>query len=273
VSLLFDAYGDLADHRFPPEGLPAIVGRARECGVGGALIAGTRLETSRRAIQVAERFAGEWDVWAAVGVCPAAAASVNEETVTALHRMAQARRVRAITAGLHLTQALPPRRVQEPALEALLQLCQWLTLPIVLHAGPESSARLVEVVRANRNLFGSGLVHDFNGTVEEMKAYLDLGLAVSVSGRVTDRQQGARIRAVLPEIPLERLLLETNAPHSPPKPHHRQTDRSEPAFLADVLKEVAHLRHTPAGPLGETLTANARRLFALETAPQPNNCS
>lgn len=261
---LFDGYADLVDHRFPPDELPEIVARAREHGVAGALLAGTRLETSRRAIQVAERFAGEWDGWAAVGIAPAAAGSVNEETVTALHRMGQARRVRAVTAGLDLTPGLPPRRVQEPALEALLQLCQWLSLPIVLHAGPESSARLVELVRANRYLFDRGLVHDFNGTAAELKAYMDLDLAVGVSGRVTDREQGARIRSLLPEIAVDRLLLETNTPHRPPKPHHRQTDRSEPAFLADVLKEVAHLRHTPAGPLGEVLTANARALFALD---------
>jgi TatD DNase family protein len=270
---LFDGHAGLADGRFPPAELPAIVARAREAGVGGALIVGTRLETSRRAIQVAERFAGEWDAWAAVGVHPAAAGSVNEETVTALHRMAQARRVRAITAGLDLSPGLPPRRVQEAALEALLQLCQWLTLPVVLHAGPESSARLVEIVRANRHLFGGGVVHDFNGTAGELKAYLDLDLSVSVSGRVTDRQEGARIRVVLPEIPVERLLIETDAPHHPPKPHHRHTDRSEPAFLADVLKEVAHLRHTPAAPLGEAVTENALLFFGLAAPSHASNCS
>jgi TatD DNase family protein len=263
---LFDGYAGLADVGFPPAELPGLVARAREAGVGGALVVGNSIESSRRAIQVAERFAAEWEVWAAVGVHPSAAASVNEETVTALHRMAQARRVRAITAGLDLAPGLPPRRVQEPALEALLQLCQWLDLPVVLHAGPESGPRLAELLQANRDRFSAGVIHDFNGTPEELEAYRSLGLSISVSGRVTDRRQGARVRAVLPEIPVERLLIETSAPDHPPKPHHRQTDRSEPAFLPDVLKEVAHLRHTPAAPLADAVTRNARLLFRLEHA-------
>jgi TatD DNase family protein len=261
---LFDGYAGLADICFRPAELPGVVAQARVAGVSGALVAGDSLTSSRRALQVAERFAAEWDVWAAVGVHPPAAASVNEETVTALHRMAQARRVRALTAGLDLSPGLPPRRVQEPALEAHFQLCQWLDLPVVLHAGAESGTRLVELVRANRDQLPAGVIHDFNGTPEELEAYLALDLSISVSGRVTDRQHGARVRTLLPEIPVERLLIETNAPCHPPKPHHRQVDRSEPAFLPDVLKEVAHLRHTPAAPLGEAVTRNARRLFRLE---------
>jgi TatD DNase family protein len=263
---LFDGYAGLADIGFPPAELPAVLARAREAGVGGALVVGNSIDSSRRAIQVAERFAAEWEVWAAVGVHPSAAASVNEETVTALHRMAQARRVRAITTGLDLAPGLPPRRVQEPALESLLQLCQWLDLPVVLHAGADNGARLAELLRANRDRFPAAVIHDFNGTPAELEAYLSLGLSVSVSGRVTDRQQGARVRAVLPEIPVDRLLIETNAPYHPPKPHHRRTDRSELAFLPDVLKEVAHLRHTPAAPLADAVTRNARLLFRLEHA-------
>jgi TatD DNase family protein len=181
--------------------------------------------------------------------------------------MAQARRVRAVTAGLDLAPGLPPRRVQETALEAMLQLCQWLDLPLVLHVGERSSRRLIEIVAANRELFTAGVIHDFNGTPEEVGRYLTLDLFVSISGRVTDRREGARVRTLLPDIPKARLLVETNAPHHPPKPHHLRTDRSEPAFLPDVLKEVAHLRHTPAAPLAEAVTRNARALFQLERSP------
>lgn len=260
---LFDSHLRLADPRFPPAELPAIVAQARGAGVAGGLVTGTSLEASRRAVQAAERFAGEWDLWAAVGAHPAAAASIHEETITALHRMGQARRVRAISAGLDLTPGNPPRRVQEAALEALLQLAGWLDLPVTLQAGAGAGPRLLERLRAHRDLFPGGVLHDFNGTADALGAVIALDLSVGVSGRVTDRQAGALIRAVLPTIPAERLLIETDAPDQPPKPHHRETDRSEPAFLPDVLKEVAHLRHTRAEPLGETVSDNARRLFRL----------
>src|SRR5262249_49194794 len=103
-----------------------------------------------------------------------------------------------------------------------------------------------------------------NGNPEALEAYLALGLSLGVSGRVTDRREGAPIRDLLPQIPLDRLLIETDAPAHPPKPHHRTAHRSEPAFLSDVLTEVAHLRHTRAEALGEAVTRNARRLMRLD---------
>lgn len=259
---MFDSYTGLAE--LPKAELPGIVARARAAGVAGALVAGGSVDASRRAIQIAERFGSEWEIWAAVGIRPAAAGSVNEETITALHRMGQARRVRAVVAGLDIAPGQPPRRVQETALDAMLQLCQWLELPVLLHYGAESSTRLFERLHAGRDLFTTGVLHDFNGTPPELESALALGLSVSVSGRVTDRKDGARIRALLPDIPLDRLLIETNTPHHPPKPHHLRTDRSEPAFLPDVLKEVAHLRHVPAAPLAEAVTANARRVIGID---------
>src|SRR5947209_14862254 len=96
ATALFAVCACLAALRFSRQELPRLVDRAREAGVGGALVPGANLETSRRAIQVAERLAGEWDLWPAVGVHPTAAGTVHEETVTALHRMGRARRVRAI---------------------------------------------------------------------------------------------------------------------------------------------------------------------------------
>jgi TatD DNase family protein len=259
---LLDSHARLADPRFQPQELPHLVQRARAAGVGGILVVGTSLESSRRAIQLAERLAPDWEAWAAVGVHPAAAASVNEETITALHRMGQARRVRALAAGLDLSPAAPARRVQEAALEALLQISQWLDLPVTLHDGGAAEP-LVARLRIHRELLAAGWIHDFNGSPEALETYLALGLSIGVSGRVTDRREGARVREVLTAIPVDRLLIETDAPAHPPKPHHRTTDRSEPAFLPDVLKEVAHLRHTPAEPLGEAVTQNARRLLRL----------
>ncbi len=262
---LFDTHARLGDPQFPPAELPQLVARARAAGVGGSLAVGSSLEASRRAIQTAERFAAEWDVWAAVGVYPAAAASLNEETVTALHRMGQARRVRAVAAGLDLTPGAPPRRVQEMAFEALLQVAGWLELPVVLHDGQagDGTARLAERLRLLPGPSAGGWIHDFNGTAATLEAFLALGLSIGVSGRVTDRRAGARVRESLPAIPLDRLLLETDAPAHPPKPHHRTTNCSEPAFLADVLKEVANLRHTSAAALGEAVSGNARRLLRL----------
>jgi TatD DNase family protein len=228
---LFDTHARLADPRFLPVELPDLTARARMAGVASILVVGVSLEASRRAIQLAERLAPEWDAWASVGVHPAAAGSINEETITALHRMGQARRVRALAAGLDLSPAAPPRRVQEAALEALLQLSQWLDLPVALHDGGNAGP-LIARLHAHQELFSASWVHDFNGTPEALEAYLALGLSVAVSGRVTDRREGAGIRDLLPDIPLDHLLIETDAPaHPRSRTTERPTAASPRSFL------------------------------------------
>jgi TatD DNase family protein len=110
-----------------------------------------------------------------------------------------------------------------------------------------------------------GVAHCFTGGPAELEAYLDLDLYIGVTGWVCDERRGADLRAAVPRVPLERLLVETDAPYLlprdlEPKPRGR---RNEPAYLAHVVERIAALRGEPLDTVARATTANAERLFGL----------
>jgi TatD DNase family protein len=121
---------------------------------------------------------------------------------------------------------------------------------------------MIKVARAG---LAGGVAHCFTGGAVELEAYLDLDLYIGVTGWVCDERRGAELRAALPRVPLERLLVETDAPYLlprdlEPKPRGR---RNEPAYLAHIVERIAALRGEPVDIVTRATTANAERLFGL----------
>jgi TatD DNase family protein len=126
----------------------------------------------------------------------------------------------------------------------------------------------VALLRPVRERLVGGVAHCFTGGPTELAAYLDLDLYVGVTGWVCDERRGAELRAAVPLIPLDRLLLETDAPYLlprdlAPKPRSR---RNEPRVLTHVLERVAALRNEPVDVVAAATTSNAERLFGLGRA-------
>ncbi len=123
----------------------------------------------------------------------------------------------------------------------------------------------MEILRKARPGLVGGVAHCFTGGVSELEAYLELDLYIGVTGWICDERRGHDLRAALPEIPLDRLLLETDAPYLlprdlDPKPRSR---RNEPAYLAHILERVASALSLAPDEVAETTTRNAERLFRL----------
>jgi TatD DNase family protein len=136
--------------------------------------------------------------------------------------------------------------------------------PVFLHER-DAHEELVAMLTPVRASLASGVAHCFTGGPEELAAYLELDLYIGITGWVCDERRGAALRAAVPRIPLDRLLLETDAPYLlprdlAPKPTGR---RNEPQFLAHVLERVAALRELPVELVAQASTANAERLFGL----------
>jgi len=222
-------------------------------GVGGGLAA------PREAVALA---AAEPDVFAVVGVHPHDVAAMADDDWPALEELARQPRVVGIgETGLDYYYDHSPREQQRAAYRRFIAMARAARLPIVSHvrdAHAEAAAILREAGA------GDGVIHCFSGGVAEARAYLDLGQHLSFSGILTFKNAG-NLREAAAFAPLDRILIETDAPYLAPVPHRGR--KNEPAFITETLVALAAVRGAPAAEVDTATTANARRLFGL---PSPS---
>jgi len=149
--------------------------------------------------------------------------------------------------------------LQARVLESHLAVARDLALPVILHIY-RAHGRALELLKAWGPLSAGGIVHSYSGSVDLVKRYLDLNLFISFAGAVT-RLNAKRPKAAALAVPLERLLLETDAPEQ--SPEGANSSRNEPAHLVHTLRSVASLHGLPEKQLAVTTTANARRIYGF----------
>lgn len=263
---MFDAHNHLDDRRLDGE-RETLLSRARAVGVRGFVVAGVDQPGWERQAELART---EPDVFVCYGLHPWAAASLDDGAVDAqleaLEVLSAAPPTGAEPVGWgelgldyskRLDRATRPR--QQRAFEAQLRAAIRLDLPLVLH-----------VVRAHEDVLralsevgvpeAGGMVHSFSGSREVSERYLRLGLHLSLSGSVIDHPN-ARVAAMVPGLPLDRLLLETDAPDQTPRP--LRPARNAPENLVVVAGAVAAMRGESLSSVAEATEKNARALFRL----------
>jgi TatD DNase family protein len=241
--------------------LPAVLGRAREAGVGTILVTGTSLPESRRALELSE--AHPEAVYATAGVHPHHARECDAATIPALRELARHPRVVAIgECGLDFNRNYSPHPDQEKCFLAQLELAIEMEKPLFLHSR-DAYPRFPEILKQYK--LPKAVAHCFTGEKAELHAYLDLGLHIGITGWICDERRGAHLRELVREVPASRLLLETDSPYLTPRDMRPQprARRNEPSFLPHVLRAVARALGRPAEALAAETTDNARRLFGL----------
>ena len=118
---------------------------------------------------------------------------------------------------------------------------------------------MTEILKQKQDGSLRGVMHCFTGTYEEAKAYLDLGFHLGLGGVVT--YKSCTVRDFLPVLPLDRIVLETDAPYLSPVPHRGK--RNEPAFIADTANRIADILQVPVEKLAEATSSNAKNLFRI----------
>jgi len=216
------------------------------------------LPSSRRAIELADRFDG----WlASVGVHPHECGSWDRRAARELRTLAAHPKVRAIgETGLDHYREFQPRKVQERAFAEQCALAVELDLPVVIHSR-EALDAVAEVLKGAPGI--TGVMNSDAGDAGRSGAVTDLGLHSSLSGIVTFRREQA-LREMAAEIPLERLLLETDAPYLSPEPLRGR--RNEPAHLPHTAAVVAAAVGMSVPSLAEKTTRNARAVFGAPAA-------
>lgn len=241
----------------------AVLARAAAAGVRRIVVTGTSVTSS---VQAAALCAAHPErLFATAGVHPHHAAELDAHTVTALRSLLADQKVVGVgECGLDFFRDYSPRDAQRRAFAAQLELAAEIGKPVFLHQR-DSHEEFVATLAPVRASLAGAVAHCFTGGPKELEAYLKLDLYVGVTGWVCDERRGAELRAAVPRIPLDRLLIETDAPYLLPrdlaaKPQGR---RNEPQYLPHVLERVAALLGHSAEDVARATTANAERLFGL----------
>jgi TatD DNase family protein len=240
----------------------AVLARAVAAGVGRILIPGIDLETSRRALALAERHPA---LRVAIGVHPNATATFTDAIIAELRALARHPKVDAIgEIGIDLYWKTVPLEQQARAFRAQLALAAELDLPVIIH-DREAHVEVMRILREAAPPAGV-VLHAFSGEAALAEEALSLGFYLGVDGPLTYKKNDA-LRAVFVAAPLARILIETDAPYLTPDapPRARRGARNEPAYVRDVAERLARVRGLPVDTVASATTANARRLFRWES--------
>ena len=238
----------------------AIVARGRAAGVGTMLTISTRLDEFPGVRAIAE---SDPDIWCSVGVHPHEASGHAATTAEALAALAAHPRVIGIgETGLDFHYDLSPRDVQARVFRAHIAAATATGLPLVIHAR-EADAEVAQMLREERP--PPGVMHCFSSGRALAEAALDLGFYISISGIVTFKNADDLRAIVRDVVPLDRLLVETDAPYLAPVPYRGR--RNEPAYVAATASAVAALKGIAPAELAAATTANFFRLFAKAQPP------
>ncbi|MCO6056936.1 TatD family hydrolase [Pseudomonas sp. MOB-449] len=244
----------------------ALLERAQAAGVCQMVLTGTSLEDSEKALLAAEQLDEDGlRLFSTAGVHPHEASHWNSDSQRQLRDLLSEARVRAVgECGLDFNRDFSPRPQQEKALEEQLALAAELGKPVFLHER-DADERLLAIVREFRDQLPAAVVHCFTGEKRALYGYLDLDLHIGITGWICDERRGTHLHALVRDIPRGRLMLESDAPYLlprslRPKPKH---GRNEPAFLTEVLREVAQHRGETQEDLAQHSTDCARAFFGL----------
>jgi TatD DNase family protein len=237
----------------------AIITRARSAGVETMLTIGTRLDEFPGVRSIAEAFD---EVWCSVGAHPHEAkdhAALVPEELIAL--AAHPKVVGIGETGLDFHYDLSPRDIQERVFRTHIAAARTTGLPLVIHAR-EADREVARILDAERP--PPGVMHCFSSGRALAEAALALGFYISISGIVTFRN-AEELRSIVRDVPLERLLVETDAPYLAPVPYRGK--RNEPAFVAATAAAVAELKGLEPEALATATSANFYRLFGKARPP------
>jgi len=245
-----------------------VLDRARQAGVSDLLITATDITSSREAID----FAQIHSLYCTAGVHPHDASSVPEKFTDTLLELAAAEVVKAIgETGLDFNRNFSPPDIQRRVFDIQLNIAAALQKPVFVH-DRDSDGAVFDLLSAHADHLNGVVVHCFTGTRGDLHKYLDAGFYIGITGWVSDPKRGGGLRALVPEIPLDRLLLETDAPFllphgitdwPPPGVPARYKRRNEPMLLPVIAGWIAELYDLPVGRIIEASTDNARQLFQL----------
>jgi TatD DNase family protein len=254
--MLFDTHAHLDDDRFD-EDRKQVIEQCKAEGVELILNAASNLNTSLKSIELAK----EYDfIYAAVGVHPHDAKSMDSKTIDVLRDLAANPKVKAIgEIGLDYHYDFSPRDVQKQMFMMQIDLAKQLKLPIIVH-DRESHGDIMDIFNKMNVKDMGGVLHSFSGSVEMARECVKLGFYLSISGPLTFKNNVKTVEVVR-EIPLDMLLIETDSPYLSPTPYRGQ--RNYPGYVRYVAEKIAEIKGLSFEEVAKKTLENGKKLFDI----------
>lgn len=254
---LFDTHAHLDDKKYDQD-REQMLKRAQDKGIMHIVNVGYDLFSSQRSIRLAEQYSF---IHAAVGIHPHDAAEADEEVFNKIAMLAQHPKVVAIgEMGLDYFRDLSPRDVQQQVFRRQLGLAREKGKPIIIH-DRDAHGDIMNILKEEQAWQIGGILHCFSGSWEMAQECLDMGFYISIAGPVTFNN-ARKLVEIAAKIPLNRLLVETDAPYLTPEPYRGK--RNESAHVYYVAEKIAEVRNIPLEELAEATTSNGLRVFGIK---------
>jgi len=254
--MLIDSHAHIQGKEYANE-VDAIIGRAREAGVEKIIAVGGAgdMSSNTEAIALAASYP---NVYATVGMHPHDAKDVGDEEFRKLKELTVQSKVIAVgETGLDYYYNHSPHDVQRRVFIQFIHMARETGLPIVVHER-DAAKDAAELLRSEGAAELRGVIHCFTGNYEAARAYLDLGFYLSFTGIITFKN-AEPLRDVVRNVPLDRMLVETDSPYLTPVPHRGK--RNEPAFVRFVAETVAKVKTVSLEDVARATTSNVHELF------------
>ncbi len=253
--MLFDSHAHMDDRAFDQD-RQVLLESLAESGVGYVMNPGCSLESSRKAVALAEQY--PW-LYAAVGSHPDAADEVTDAVLEEYRVLCRHEKVKAIgEIGIDYHYEDIPRQLQRKAFRMQMELARQVGLPVIVHQR-EAHEDGMAIVKEFSDV--TGVFHCYSGSAEMARQLTDLGWYIGFTGVLTFKNARKAIESAQ-AIPLDRILLETDCPYMAPEPFRGK--RNHPGYLYRMAEKLAQIRGLPVEEIHRITTENAKRLYRIE---------
>lgn len=254
--MLIDSHAHLDDERFDLD-REYIIENLQKNGIELVVNIGADIHSSKASVELANRYE---NIYAVVGVHPHAAKEMDENSLAEIEKLAKNKKVLAIgEIGLDYHYDNSPRDIQRKRFREQIGLAKKLDLPIVVHSR-EADEDLLHILKEESQGLRA-IIHCFSSDRAQLKEYLELGFYIAIGGPVTFKKTD-ELKEVAKLVPIDRLLLETDAPYLAPTPYRGK--RNEPIFVKQTAKLIAELRGMTLEDLSLQTNRNTKKIFNID---------
>jgi len=256
--MIFDTHAHYDDEQFDVD-RENLLREIFSAGIGNIVNVGASMVTSRQSIALAKAYP---EIYAAVGVHPSDIDCLNEEAYKELREMAAQEKVVAIgEIGLDYYWDKEPevQAAQREAFKRQLALAREVKLPIIVHSR-DAAKDTMDILAAEEPVENPGIIHCYSYSVEQAREYVKMGYYIGVGGVVTFKNAKA-LKQVVEEIPLERIVIETDCPYLTPEPNRGKRNAS--LYLPYVVEKIAEIKGLTDAEVEDITFANAKKVYGL----------